>query len=315
MRFFGVSEMLALFRKRPVLIYRIGGAVGDQLLISAVLDSVAEKYPNRPIWVICTYPELFLNNPSVDRMIDFNSFGKFNKIIIKFILKCFKGRCAHQFAYQGYDFLDYMRKSGENQNLIHAHSSHFITSRASARPRLYIDDQELSEVLIKYALPKSYVVFNIEAKTTFTPNKEWSRQNMLRVMEAVSEKIPVVLVGKENIEEFCAPNATSLCGQTTLRELCCIVAGSDYLVAYEGLLNHVAAALDRRSIVIKGGFTNNVICEYPLTEIIEQKSMPKCYNCWALSHCQNNRECFAELDVKYVLAKIFRYLGISTNEY
>ena len=57
------------------IIFRHTQAIGDQLLITAVLPKIKEKY-NRDILVFTIYPKLFLNNPYVFKAINYKNISE-----------------------------------------------------------------------------------------------------------------------------------------------------------------------------------------------------------------------------------------------
>lgn len=51
------------------IIFQINGGLGKCVLATAVCKSIKTKYPNSNLIVIAGYPDVFLNNPNVDRCI------------------------------------------------------------------------------------------------------------------------------------------------------------------------------------------------------------------------------------------------------
>lgn len=50
------------------LIWHIQGGLGKNVAATALIKSIKEKYPDRRLILVCTYPEIFLNNPHIDRV-------------------------------------------------------------------------------------------------------------------------------------------------------------------------------------------------------------------------------------------------------
>lgn len=65
------------------IIFQINGGLGKSVMATAVCKSIKEKYPNDKLIVITGYPDIFLNNPNVDRCLSHNELKYFYQDYIK----------------------------------------------------------------------------------------------------------------------------------------------------------------------------------------------------------------------------------------
>ena len=54
--------------KEKYLVWHIEGGLGKNIAATSLLSSIKEKYDDRKIIVVASYPELFLNFPEVERV-------------------------------------------------------------------------------------------------------------------------------------------------------------------------------------------------------------------------------------------------------
>ena len=50
------------------LIWHIDGGLGKHVAATALFPSIKEKYPDRNLIMVVGHPEIFLNNPNIDRV-------------------------------------------------------------------------------------------------------------------------------------------------------------------------------------------------------------------------------------------------------
>lgn len=65
------------------LVWHIQGGLGKNVAATALCRAIKEKYSDRKFILVCSYPEIFLNNPYVDRVYSVNSLSYFYETYIK----------------------------------------------------------------------------------------------------------------------------------------------------------------------------------------------------------------------------------------
>ena len=93
-------------------------------------------------------------------------------------------------------------------------------------------------------------------------------------------------------------------GKTTLRESAAIIAAARVVVCQEGLLMHLARAVDTRAVVIFGGAVDPAILGYTANENLT--TALDCAVCWMPNHCSHARMCMDRITSDDVLAAVER---------
>lgn len=61
------------------IIFQINGGLGKSVMATAICKSIKAEYPNSKLIVVTAYPDVFLNNPNVDRCLRFGELRYFYK--------------------------------------------------------------------------------------------------------------------------------------------------------------------------------------------------------------------------------------------
>lgn len=65
------------------IIFQINGGLGKSIISTAVCENIKKQYPDDKLIVLTAYPEVFINNPNVDRCIQMGSANYFYPDFIK----------------------------------------------------------------------------------------------------------------------------------------------------------------------------------------------------------------------------------------
>jgi len=287
------------------VIYRNGNAIGDQVCMSGVIKLINEQYDCKVI-VLCSYPEVFYNNPRVLRCIDFKIFGKFSRLMVQ-VLKLLQGSQIENFLFQ-YEkkTLDsYMRNNKSDTHLIQAHSLHFKNklNYDDLRCEIYFSPDEIEAYEKKFNLPTHFSLIQPLGKISYTSNKEWGFENYQQVVNDL-EKTRWMQVGFAY--DMRLKNVFDYCGKTNLRELFYLVSKANVVLANEGLLNHIASCFKKtKSIVIFSGFCDIGLVKYNNTISIYEENTLECKPCWKLDPCDiEGKPCMKDITSKTVVDMI-----------
>ena len=58
-------------------IWSIQGGLGQNVAATALIKSIKKTYPDRKLIVVCSWPQVFLNNPNIDRVYNQNNIPHF----------------------------------------------------------------------------------------------------------------------------------------------------------------------------------------------------------------------------------------------
>ena len=50
------------------VVFHVEGGLGKNVASTAIIKNIYKKYPDRKLIVVCSFPEIFLNNPYIHRV-------------------------------------------------------------------------------------------------------------------------------------------------------------------------------------------------------------------------------------------------------
>jgi hypothetical protein len=283
------------------VIYRIGAAIGDQVCMTAVIRLINEQHPYK-ILVISSYPEIFYNNPRIWKCFGVRGSGLYLSRILRFL----SGAQLENFLFKNNElsYVDYMRVYGNHLHLVQAHAIHFKHNIdfTEILNEIYFSKNEIKSFKKKFQLPKNFSLIHPLGKSTFTPNKKWGFENFQDVIK-LSENINWIQVG--------LPQDKKLFGvlecftKITLRELFYLTSRAQFILAEEGLLNHISSAFNTKSYVVHSGFSQASLAHYQNTVLISNQSACEFSPCWRLEECGvKNKPCIFSIAPNTVLETI-----------
>ena len=281
-----VNYILKMFN--IFIIYRIGSAIGDQLCMSAVVRLINEQYPFK-IVVISSYPEIFYNNPRILKCFGVRGSGLYLSRILGFL----SGSQLENFLFKNnkLSYVDYMRVYGNNLHLVQAHSMHFKHNIdfTETLNEIHFSKDEIRLYQQKFKLSSSFSLINPVGKDSYTPNKNWGFKNFQHVVK-FSNNINWIQVGLPKDKELLG--VIDCYNTTKLRELFYLTSQANFVLAEEGLLNHISSAFKTKSYVVHSGFSQVSLSHYKNTVLISNHSACEFAPCWRLEECGvKNKPC------------------------
>ena len=285
------------------VIYRIGHGIGDQLCMSSVIKLINEQYPFK-IVVISSFSDLFYNNPRLWRNyeVKVNYFGS----IIAKILRNLSGEYLENFLLESntYSFEEYMREKNVKLHLVEVNTFNFKINLNfdEISNEIFLSHSEIENFSRKFNLPKSYSVIQPNAKTSYTPNKGWGFDNYQKMITKLNN-ITWIQVGLKG--DLILNGVENITGKTSLRELAFVIKNANFVIADEGLLNHIASSVGSISYVIYSGFHPIAISKYEKTISIVNNPQVECAPCWLKESCPKKiKYCTEGISVSQVINKI-----------
>ena len=297
-----------IFKKLNIfIIYRFGNAIGDQLCMTAIVEKLYDDFSYKVI-VFSSYPEFFINNPKVYKNYCLKGKNRFLAIFLRRALSTFQGENIVNFCFpvSNGGLEKYMRESKAKISLIEAHSLHFKIKLdlKNAKPKIYFSEDEIKIYEKKFEfLPKNFAIIQPIGKTTYTPNKEWGFDKFQNVVEKTKE-INWVQSGLK--DDLLLKDVLDLRGETkSLRELAFLISKADFVLCLEGLLNHLAAAVNTKSFVVFSGFHPVEIAKYDTTVAISKVPQVECSPCWLRENCpKEEKYCTEDILVEDVVESV-----------
>jgi ADP-heptose:LPS heptosyltransferase len=222
-----------LIRPQVIFVRRISNALGDNILLTALLPGIRKKWPQHKIVLETPLPEIFQNNPNVDWMTTKH---------IKTTKRHIKPK--------------YTIINGNEPNLIAQMYSH-IGLNCTSTPQFFLTLGERRFAKERFAFP--YITICPVGKTTFSGNrKEWGFENFKKLIILLSD-FRFVQIGL--YEDDLLPDVEDARG-LSIRATAAVIANSLLFVGLEGGLMHLAKSVGKASIIIYGGYIRPEISGY-----------------------------------------------------
>ena len=291
-----INHILKMFN--VFIIYRIGSAIGDQLCMTAGVRLINEQYPFK-IVVISSYPEIFYNNPRIWKIVGVEGQG----LYLSKILRLLSGAQLENFLFNNNElsYADYMRVYGHNLHLVQAHSMHFKHNIdfTEILNEIHFSKDEIRLYQQKFKLSSSFSLINPVGKDSYTPNKNWGFKNFQHVVK-FSNNINWIQVGLPKDKELLG--VIDCYNTTKLRELFYLTSQAKFVLAAEGLINHISSAFKTKSYVVHSGFSQVSLSHYKNTVFISNHSACEFAPCWRLEECGvKNKPCIFGITPNTVL--------------
>lgn len=285
--------MLGLFRKkkkelrirpRNIVIVMIA-AIGDTILLSAVIKELKLLYPNVYITLVCSNGNIQAakNLPQVDRMIkfdmanvlgsffllrklpkfdllfDFGTWAKFNALI-SFVIKAhFKVGFKRKSMYRHYIY-DCIT---EHSDKLHELENYRNLVRTLGVPLHSLDPEfKVSNENSKYlSSNKKYLIFHMFASGSHKEKKEWPRRLWSELAQRlIKEEYTIILTGgkedREQAEAFVqfmgGYQCFSIAGKVTLEETAAVIKEVGAIVTVNTGVMHLAAVMDAFIVAVHG---------------------------------------------------------------
>ena len=285
------------------VIYRIGHAVGDQLCMSSVIRLIHKQYPFKII-VISSFSELFDNNPRLWRSYQVK-VGYLGSKIAR-ILRFLSGNHLENFLFTNVNttYEDYMRDHSNLLHIVEANTLHFNLDLNfdMISNEIFLTKNEINSFSRKFNLREPYSIIQPNSKTSYTQNKAWGFEKYQKIVTSFKD-INWIQVGLKG--DLILDDVRNYVGMTSLRELAFLIKNADFVLADEGLLNHMASAFESKSFVIFSGFSQVELAKYDTTVPIVNFPQVNCSPCWITENCPKKiKYCTEQISIEQVIDEI-----------
>lgn len=271
-----------------ILIFRLGGGIGDQVCMTAVVNRVFKAYPSIKIVVATNLPELYDGNPAAYHLIKVHNWQRiFWRILRKISLRG-KSRNLQYFEdfgnYHQKEILPYAQNIRPGVHLTNLLSENFSYDgiKSDITPNLFISNNEKLALMVKTGLTEgTFSIIHSEGKTGFTEHKEWGPDKFQQVIKNVqSQMVQVGMIDNQKLT-----GTIDLRGKLTVRELCVLFSICKGVICQEGLYHHLAAAFNKPAITMYT-FIDPKYSAYRSTIPVTAHSSLKCAPCFDANICK-----------------------------
>lgn len=293
--------------RKKIIIGRIEGGIGDSLVLTSFILELNKnkKYNKYKLILYSRYPEIFLNNPAINKLIDYNKLNNLHKIILILILRTsdiFKFRqIIHFDGSYSVRFYKFQQRKHLIDGLLN--DKYYFSLLKKKCAKIYFSDLEIKTYKSKFKyLPEDYYLILSEV-TNWMHTKNWGFEKMQNLVNKMPD-INWVQIG--TIKERKLNNTKlDLRDKTNLRELFYIVKNCKAIVCTEGMYTHLSSAFNKKCFTIFSGYHPPEISEYPNVIPITLNPQMSCAYCW-LDDCPFYKEpkCIKDISVEQVINTI-----------
>ena len=243
------------------------------MMFTPVLRDFKKAYPDIHVGIISAGPEMWHNNPHIDRSVTEANADEVYDIGPGEVTRGSKTNGLHVTA----AFRECLaKKSGKP------------ITQGPFRPDIHLSDAEKGSRMVD----GKYWVINCDTGP-FTA-KRWRAERFQQLVECLPEITFVqVGLGKDNYARLTGDNVIDLVDKTKIRELFSLVYHAEGCISLVSSLMHVAAAFDKPGVVLAGGrepFTFEKYAHHVYIDKTGQLPCCKLKACWhnALSACKDH---------------------------
>lgn len=224
------------------IIFQINGGIGKCILATPVCEAIKVQHPDSQLIVMSGYPEVFLNNPFVDRSFAFGQAQYFYQDFIE-------NKEIKVFAHDPYVQTEYLL---QNEHLVHTWTRMFgIETPKDILPKLYITERERTFFSQKFASDKPILLLQTNGGAQGQELKySWARDipsNIVSdVIRAYENEYNIVHMRREDQIAYNGTTAVS----DGFRALVVLIALSEKRLLMDSFGHHAAAALNKPSTVL-----------------------------------------------------------------
>jgi ADP-heptose:LPS heptosyltransferase len=270
-----IEDTTVHYDPKTMFIIKARHGFGDNLMVTAVLESLKQEYPDLQVIVLAKHPEIFANNPRVFRCFDIKKIPSGNPVFsvaVDLEYSDYFERHRNQSKQVGY--IDGLYKC-----LPMAISSRLYT------PKIFLTEQEqdyrsaeLEELKRPLVAISPYGKRESTILSKIYPREKWE----VIVGDLLSKKVTLIQVGLKS-------EGTLIAGCHDYRDIgyrhtAAVFAKCDAVLANPGGIMHLATACNTPCVVIFGGIEDPGISGYSQNRNIRVNL--DCAPCWKKTMCK-----------------------------
>ena len=222
------------------VIFQVNGGIGKCVMSTSVCRSIKVKYPESKLIVVSGYPEVYLNNPYVDRSFAFGAASYFYEDFLE----------NEDFVVFGHDPYLEIGHLKQREHLTTTWVKMFSLPIADKNPEIFLTDRERQFFSNKFASDKPILLLQTNGGAQQQELKySWARDIPVHVAMAVIEEFKkdyhIVHIKRE--DQFSYPDTTPV--SDNFRAISVLIELSSKRLMMDSFGQHVAAALNKPSVV------------------------------------------------------------------
>ena len=223
------------------IIFQIDGGIGKNIMATAVCKAIKKNFPDDNLIVVAGYPEVFVNNPYVDRCVHFGQTHYFYKDFVQ-------GQSIKSFIHNPYHDSAFIN---EEAHCIKAWVEMFGMRYNGEQPELFLTMREREFYLRAFKPEKPLMLIQTNGGAENQDNPySWARD----IPTSVGQKVVDAFKDDYQVLQIRRQDQPALEGVGTLtasfREIAAVMMISEKRFFMDSFAQHAAAALGLQSTVL-----------------------------------------------------------------
>jgi hypothetical protein len=251
---------------KKYLVWHIQGGLGKNIAATALIKDLKDTYSDRELIMVVSYPEVFLNNPNVDRVYQLGQAPYFYQDYIQ-------DKDVIIFRHEPYNQTGHITKT---KHLIENWCDLLGIPYKNQTPKIFVNYVQQQAVSI-WKRPKPLLVIQTNGGPGETPTASYSWTRDMPI--TLAQQLVHIFKDQYHIIQVTKPSGYVLEGverfdqKTSNMELFALLVAAEKRILIDSCLQHAAAAFQLPSTVIWVG-TSPTVFGYDLHSNIEAK-LPK----------------------------------------
>jgi hypothetical protein len=228
--------------KDKYLVWHIEGGLGKNIAATSLISSIKKKYEDRKIIIVCSYPEIFLNFPDIDRVYPVGNTPYFYQDYIE-------DKDTLVFRHEGYFQNGHIKKE---QHLIKSWCELLDIEYTNQTPVLLLNlVQQRSAMLWQREKPIMVIQTNggpLSDNRVYSWTRDIPPAISSLIVDQYSKDYHIIQICRNESEVL--PGVEAIYQQLSNFELITILAASQKRVLIDSCLQHAATALNLPSTVL-----------------------------------------------------------------
>jgi len=256
------------------IIWHVQGGLGKNVAATALCKDIREQHKDRKFILVCSWPEVFLNNPYIDKVYNLGNLSHFYE-------KYIENKDVVIFKHEPYNQTGHITKQ---KHLIENWCDLLGIKYTSQTPKLYINYAQ-KNVIHKWARQKSLLLLQTTGGPLMsppnpdgTPNNSpyhWTRDLPIEIAQEIvnmySSKYHIIHLTRQG--GYPLQGVERVDYPLTNTELFALVGASQKLFLIDSVMQHAASALKKPAVVFWVG-TSPKVFGYQIHKNIQAK-LPK----------------------------------------
>lgn len=222
------------------IIFSIRGGIGKNILATAVVKAIKKQYSDMNIVVLTGYKDIWLYNPNVHRVYNFNEATYFHENFVK------DKSNVKIFSLEPYDTENYILKK---EHLISIWCNLFGIKYNNEHPELFFNQREIDFMRNTYIRNEPIFLIQTNGGGLSDMKYSWVRDLPINTAQEVVENFRgearIIQVRRE--DQLALNDVEYFNG--SLRNLLVLIRESKYRLFIDSMCQHAAAALEKKSTV------------------------------------------------------------------